>query len=141
MRKDFYVYLHKRISNGNPFYVGKGSGIRMLSGKSRSKAWYAIVEEESGILYEKVAENLTEQEALKLEKQLIAKHGRVINNSGILCNAKVGDSQSEIFTTEEKKNSWIYGSTEEKYNVERETRSMALKNSNIQKQGGKVGWY
>lgn len=40
----FYVYLHRRKSDGLIFYVGKGSGGRawLKSGKSRSEWWHRV---------------------------------------------------------------------------------------------------
>ena len=36
---DFYVYVHKKKSNGEVFYVGKGSGKRAWSSFGRNEIW------------------------------------------------------------------------------------------------------
>lgn len=39
MEKKFYVYVHRRKSDGRVFYVGKGSGKRFKDFNSRSEEW------------------------------------------------------------------------------------------------------
>ena len=36
---DFYVYVHKKKTNGEVFYVGKGSGKRAWSAFGRNSMW------------------------------------------------------------------------------------------------------
>ena len=36
---DFYVYVHKKKTNGEVFYVGKGSGKRAWSAFGRNSLW------------------------------------------------------------------------------------------------------
>lgn len=65
----FYVYIHTD-TNGTIFYVGKGCGRRFNSNSQRSKKWKN--RSSNGFFVSKVAENLDEQSAYELEKELIA---------------------------------------------------------------------
>lgn len=80
----FYVYVHRRKTDGRVFYVGKGSGRRAKALGGRSKSWHAIVEAH-GFAWEIVEDGLTETEAFEREKAVIADLGR----SG-LCNLTAG---------------------------------------------------
>ena len=70
MNSDFYVYLHKRASDGVVFYVGKGRGNRAWV-KSRNSYWKNVVAKHG---YEVVIskEGLSEEEAFNEECKLIA---------------------------------------------------------------------
>ena len=74
--KDFYVYLHKRATDGSVFYVGKGTGRRSTEfNKSRSAHWKNIASK-NGVVVELYATGLQEWYALELEIQIIAYYGR-----------------------------------------------------------------
>lgn len=66
----FYVYLHRKETNKEIFYVGKGSGKRYTSVSSRSNFWKNIVKK-YGLLIEVVDSNLPEDQAFELEMFLI----------------------------------------------------------------------
>ena len=68
-KKDFYVYEHIRLDNNTCFYVGKGHGKR-ANYTSRNEHHDRIVEK-YGMKVNIVKENLTEEEAYKLERELI----------------------------------------------------------------------
>lgn len=85
MEKRFYVYVHKRPTDGTIFYVGKGCGNRLTSTKSRSKYWRNTVSKHGGFIPEKIYTGLTEDEAFSLEIATIAEIG--IEN---LCNLSTG---------------------------------------------------
>lgn len=64
----FYVYIHRRNTDGLPFYVGKGSGKRawQVKGKSRNQYWHRVAAKH-GFSVEIVFDNLTEEEAFDCE--------------------------------------------------------------------------
>lgn len=68
----FYVYVHRRLSDNKPFYVGKGSGKRawQFTGKSRNSYWHRVVNKH-GVSVEIVFDNLTEEESFQCEKDTI----------------------------------------------------------------------
>jgi hypothetical protein len=80
----YYVYVHYRLDNNTPFYVGRGCGYRATSFSGRSKKWHSILNEYG--LYFKIIENkLSFQQSIDLEIKTIRKIG--INN---LCNVSFG---------------------------------------------------
>ena len=84
----FYVYTYLR-EDGTPYYVGKGSGERAY------KKWGKGIKppkEESRIVI--IEDNLDEQTAFKLEKELISKYGRKDLGTGILYNQTNGGDGS-----------------------------------------------
>lgn len=72
---NYYIYLHIKLTNGEPFYVGKGTGNRKNSKAMRNKWWKNIVNKYDFdvILLE---ENLTQEKAFELEQYWIKKIGR-----------------------------------------------------------------
>ena len=83
--KGYYVYAHLRHGDLLPYYIGKGKGKRAWERMGR-RLPVPIDKNRVKIL----ADNLTEDEALELEKELIASYGREINGSGILFNISKG---------------------------------------------------
>jgi hypothetical protein len=93
---DFYVYLHRKVSNGEVFYVGKGKAGRAWNKVARSRYWKAIVAKH-GFYVEIVQSGMQEWWSFELEKDLIQKYGR--EN---LCNlTDGGDGMSGHFHSEE----------------------------------------
>jgi len=70
----FYVYLHRKATNGQVFYVGKGYGKRAWS-KRRNAKWKNIVAK-YGFIVEIAQSGLQELAAFELEKDLISHYGR-----------------------------------------------------------------
>lgn len=68
--KSFYVYIHKRATDGSVFYVGKGAGRRAWTSQSRNKHW-KNTRAKHGINVEVLAHWPTELEAFEHEKFLI----------------------------------------------------------------------
>lgn len=68
-KEKFYVYLHRRASDGVVFYVGKGTGTRAYS-KERSKFWSDFIKDVPyEVLFERI--NMTNSAAIELESYLI----------------------------------------------------------------------
>jgi hypothetical protein len=100
--KDFYVYVHRRATTGEIFYVGKGRGNRAYQ-KDRGRHWQAIVKKH-GRTVEIVASGLQEWYALELETDLIALYGRSDLELGPLANyTDGGDGASGAIRSDEFK--------------------------------------
>jgi hypothetical protein len=67
----FYVYLHYRLDNNEPFYVGKGSGYRSHSRVGRNQYWHNVVNK-YGYRVEIFQTFEDEQEAFDYERDGIA---------------------------------------------------------------------
>jgi hypothetical protein len=86
---NFYVYAYIRDKDsstgksGTPYYIGKGTGNRAFA-----KHYAPIPTNKSNISF--IKQNLTEQQAHKLEIELIAKYGRKDLGTGILHNRTNG---------------------------------------------------
>jgi hypothetical protein len=86
----FYVYAYLRAKPSDragkltPYYIGKGSSNRAF----RKNRTIPMPVDQSLIVF--VAENLTEEEAFRLEKYCIALYGRVDKGPGILYNMTDG---------------------------------------------------
>lgn len=102
MNKDriFYVYIHKRKSDGAIFYVGKGKGDRAYNTYHRNKYWKRI-NEKHGHTVEICQDNMAETDAFLLEMWLIAK----IKHRGVsLANATLGGEgvTGHVFTDDQR---------------------------------------
>lgn len=97
--KYFFVYELIDPRNKLPFYIGKGSGLRVRSHyrpdistlNTSTRIRIAEIQSE-GLIFEHkiVRHDLTEDDALNLETSLIAKYGRVgLEVNGILTNKKL----------------------------------------------------
>lgn len=75
MEKKFYVYVHRRGSDGKVFYVGKGSGKRLKDAYGRSSHWNRVAAKH-GWTAHKVASFNSEMCAFSLEVAIIAFLGR-----------------------------------------------------------------
>ena len=85
----YYVYLHVKSTNGEPFYVGKGINDRIFSKNGRNTVWNRIVNKYGyDQLY--LEQNLTETEAFKIEIYWINRIGTLNTKTGTLCNIAEG---------------------------------------------------
>ena len=82
--KPFYVYVHRRATDGRVFYVGKGKGGRFSSSYGRNKYWHRI-SGKHGFTASIVMRFTEEDCAFSFERALIKHYGR--DN---LCNASDG---------------------------------------------------
>ena len=103
LRTDYYVYAYlrqkdsKRAAAGTPYYIGKGQGYRI-----HEKRGHPFLPKKERRV--KIAENLTEQDALDLEMKLIEKYGRIAyDEGGILYNMSLGGEGYSIHRTEESR--------------------------------------
>ena len=103
----FYVYLHKRKSDGKTFYVGKGSGNRAWSKAGRNKYWLRIARKH-GVEVAIVLSGISETCAFSMEIALIEFIG--IDN---LCNKSTGgDGPSGSVSKRRKK---VFSSLREEF--------------------------
>ena len=104
--REHYVYTHSNPKSKEIFYIGIGKGNRAWNKwAGRNKFWDNYVNKH-GFEVELVAENLTRNQAGKLEMDLIAHLGRrQIDEGGVLVNRSTGgDGGSVGYThTEEYK--------------------------------------
>jgi hypothetical protein len=108
----FYTYAYLR-EDRTPYYIGKGQGKRLYK---KSKDEVGKPKDKSRIIFLK--QNLTEQEAFRHEKYMIAVFGRKDLGTGILRNkTNGGDGSSGCKYTEERRekikgeNNPFYGKT------------------------------
>ncbi len=84
----YYVYFHRRNDTNEIFYVGKGKGDRAFNTNKRTKIWEQTCKDAGGAYVEIFRYNLTENEAIDLEAELINKYLNQIvnfnNNSKIV---------------------------------------------------------
>ena len=80
---NFYVYMYLR-EDGSPYYVGKGKEKRAYVNHGR----VSVPIDKSRIEF--VSENMTNDDAIKLEIELIEQYGRKDNGTGILHNMTMG---------------------------------------------------
>lgn len=108
-----YIYIDPRLNPPLPIYVGKGKGNRSEFHKTKAnnpilKRKIAKINE-LGLepIVEIYQNNLTDQEALNLEIELISKYGRIDLNTGTLCNlTEGGEGSSGRIVSEETKKLW-----------------------------------
>ena len=85
----FYIYYHINPLKNEIFYVGKGFGNRAYTKSYRNKHWHNTVNK-YGYIIDIVEENLSEDDAFKLEKFYINKIGRRDLDKGTLVNMTDG---------------------------------------------------
>ena len=126
LRTDYYVYAYlrqrdsKKASAGTPYYIGKGQGNRI-----HEKIGHPSLPKRERRI--KIAENLTEQDALDLEMKLIEEYGRIkYDEGGILYNIVIGGvGNTKLRTLEEKKKATI--ETKRRYRKNPKNREIIIR--------------
>lgn len=72
---DYYVYVHRRLSDNKIFYVGKGKNKRAFEKSDRNPKWNNIANVH-GFKVEFAVSHMEELDALKLEQDMIAWFGK-----------------------------------------------------------------
>jgi hypothetical protein len=94
--KDFYVYVHRRASDGKVFYVGKGRKRRAWVKGRRTRHWQQVVQKH-GLRVQIAVSGLSEACAFSIERMVIAKYGR----SNLVNLTDGGEGTSGNVVTEE----------------------------------------
>lgn len=81
----YYVYVHRKSTNNEIFYIGKGKNYRFSSKSGRNKFWRNVYSK-YGCLVEIVLDKLSEEQALELERELVKFYGKRIDDDGVLTN-------------------------------------------------------
>ena len=92
MEKTWYVYLHRKLSTGDIFYVGIGCQPkygRVFEERKRNPLWFSIARKH-GVQPEIIGDFLTKKQAVELEKGVIKTLGRRDINTGSLSNMTIG---------------------------------------------------
>lgn len=110
-----YVYGLYDPRNGNIFYIGKGKSKRMYSHVNNVKNGscknpilkgrinHILESGYSDVIYKKIIENISDDEALSYEMFLIAFYGKICDKTGILCNLTNGGDGGDTFTNNPNK--------------------------------------
>jgi len=72
--RKFYVYVHSRLTTGEPFYIGKGRLSRVTTRVGRSAHWNRIDAKDLGCYINVIFETSDEELAFLVEVELINKH-------------------------------------------------------------------
>ena len=83
------VYMHKKKSNNEVFYIGKGLRRRVSDASNRNKHWHNIVNKH-GFTAVVIEDGLTDEEAIELEVLCISEIGRKDIGTGPLVNMTIG---------------------------------------------------
>ncbi len=86
---DFCVYVHRKATTGEIFYVGKGRSKRPMVRCSRNKYWHNIVNKH-GYIVEIIIQGLSDNQSRELEVELITWYGRLGLGTGPLVNMTPG---------------------------------------------------
>jgi len=117
--KDFYVYLHRKATDGTVFYVGKGMGDRYRCTSRTNKHWQNIAMKH-GVLVEILMDGLQEWYAYELENTIISYYGREDEKKGCLANHDNGGfggkaSELEIYHYKNFKTNEEFSGTKQQF--------------------------
>jgi hypothetical protein len=141
VEEKYYVYAHYKIGEENiPFYIGKGKNGRAYSKYQRSKHWNNVVEKYGGFHVKILCENMSEMNALLVEKQLIGMFGRSDLGNGPLVNhTDGGEGFSGFIQPPEMRARRIKTMTGRKYDENRRRNIANGKLGNKNPMFGKIG--
>jgi hypothetical protein len=85
------VYRHRRLDTNKIFYVGISKDVYRpyADGRYRNKIWNRI-SKKTDYIVEIIADNISYEDAIDLEKFLISLYGKICNKTGILSNLTDG---------------------------------------------------
>lgn len=112
--KPFYVYVHRRATDGRIFYVGKGKGDRIKS-MSRSNPHWKNIANKHGFTYQIVMRCNSEECAFSIEKALIKHYGRETlcnmtdGGEGVSGYAHTVESKLKMSGPRPNTNQWLKG--------------------------------
>tara|TARA_R110000737_G_scaffold265485_1_gene273157 strand:- start:50 stop:583 length:534 start_codon:yes stop_codon:yes gene_type:complete len=96
------VYVHKKKTTGEIFYVGIGNERRPRS-KERTDFWHKVANKH-GVIIEILRKNLSWEEASDIEIELIKYHGKKSIDQGTLVNmTDGGDGNNGLILSDETK--------------------------------------
>ncbi len=144
MKNNFYTYLHIRLDNGEPFYVGKGlkNKYRAYSTSNRTKYWWNIVKK-YGYDIIILEDNLTNEQSCEIEKYWIKRIGRRDLKLGTLVNLTDGGEGMDGYKmTENHKNNLKKNHKGMSGKKHSETTKIKMKNSNSNShfKRGNISW-
>jgi hypothetical protein len=96
---EYYVYRHKRLKDNSIFYIGKGKNGRFNDEAGRNSHWNYIVKKDGGFIAEIIKDELSDEEARKLEIDLINEIG--LDNLSNIAEGGMGGNTRKGFTEEE----------------------------------------
>lgn len=96
--KRICVYAHYYDKEQNPFYIGQGSLARafVFNKNVRNKSWFNKAIDISKVHVKIIIIDISIEESIEKEKELIKFHGRLDNNTGCLTNENNGGKNSQI---------------------------------------------
>jgi hypothetical protein len=134
---NFYVYGHFTKDTHDLFYVGKGKENRAYEFNVARTKWWRNVVNKHGITVKLLHENLTEEQALFLEKQLIKQHGRRDLSTGSLVNlTDGGEGSSGRVVSVEARNKMSLAKKGKKY-TEEHKKKMSDAHKNVSEESKK----
>lgn len=86
------VYSHVYNNENKPFYIGQGSIQRAFNFTNRNKSWHNKAIDVSKVKVNILHIDISIEESIKIETELIKQYGRLDDNTGCLVNGNDGDT-------------------------------------------------
>lgn len=120
----FYVYLHRKVSDNNIFYVGKGSKNRHSRPFGRSE-WWKRIADKHGFYSEMLIENISEELAHLIEIEVIDKYKYLGHE---LCNITLGGEgvrvENQTPESNEKRSNTLKGRVFDKDHLDKISKAL-----------------